>query len=183
MLILNTLLLALLLTLNLALPQTTLKPHATTAPDALKIETSYDAKEDKTTVRLAPTQISGENGKYHSLHMAPAFSYPGKEPRKPDIIDFELRSVVRGRLDTDLYVLFVIDGEKVFLSSSRWGLKRPVPGRVWRGERLVFRMPYETFQKIARARVFEIRFDGIKFPLGEEHLGVLRAFANRMELN
>jgi hypothetical protein len=70
----------------------------------LKIETSYDSIKDKTTVRLAPVQISGENGKYHSLHMSPSFSYPGKEARKPDIIDFELRSVVKGRLDTDLYV-------------------------------------------------------------------------------
>lgn len=149
----------------------------------LKIEASYDPIKDKTTVRLAPAQISGENGKYYSLHMSPAFSYPGKEPRKPDIIDFELRTVVKGRLDTDLYVLFVIDGEKVFLSSSRWAIKRPVPGRVWRGERLVFRMPYATFEKITGARVFEIRFDGVRFPLSEEHLGLLRAFANRMGSN
>jgi hypothetical protein len=149
----------------------------------LKIETSYDAIKNKTTVRLAPVQISGENGKYHSLHMSPAFSYPGNEPRKPEIINFELRSVVKGRLDTDLYVLFVIDGEKVFLSSGRWGIKRPVPGRVWMGERLVFRMPYETFEKVTRARTFEIRFDGVRFPLSEEHLGLLRAFANRMRSN
>jgi hypothetical protein len=149
----------------------------------LKIETSYDPIKDKTTVRLAPVQISGENGKYHSLHMSPAFSYPGKEPRKPDIIDFELRSVVKGRLDTDLYVLFVIDGEKVFLSSGRWSIKRPVPGRVWVGERLVFRMPYETFVKITQAKTFEIRFDGVRFPLSEEHLKLLRAFANRMGSN
>lgn len=173
-------LLPLLLTLNVALPQTSLKTQATTAPDALKLETSYDAKEDKTTVRLAPVQISGENGKYHSLHMLPAFSYSGKEARKPELINFELRSVVRGRLDTDLYVLFVIDGEKVFLSSSRWGIKRPVPGRVWRGERLVFRMPYETFVKITRAKTFEIRFDEVRFLLSEEHLAMLRSFGNRI---
>lgn len=149
----------------------------------LKVETSYDPIKDKTTVRLTPVQISGENGKYHSLNMSPAFSYPGKEPRKPDIIDFELRSVVKGRLDTDLYVLFVIDGEKVFLNSGRWGIKRPVPGRVWMGERLVFRMPYDTFEKITKAQAFEIRFDGVRFPLSEEHLGLLRAFANRMTSN
>lgn len=148
--------------------------------DGLKIEIFHDAKKDKTTVRLAPVQISGDNGKYHSLHMAPAFSYPGKEPRSPEIIDFELRSVVKGRLDTDLYVLFVIDGEKLFLSSNRWAIKRPVPGRLWTGERLVFRMPYETFEKTTRAKTFEIRFDGVRFPLSEEHLRMLRAFGNHM---
>ena len=68
----------------------------------LKIETSYDADKDTTTVRLRPVQISGENGKYRSLQMTPAFSYSGKERRTPEIIDFELRTVVKGRLDTDL---------------------------------------------------------------------------------
>jgi hypothetical protein len=77
-------------------------------------------------------------------------------------------------------VLFVIDGEKVFLSSSRAAIKRPVPGRVWLGERLLFRMPYETFVKITKARTFEIRFDGVRFSLSEDHLGKLRAFGNHM---
>jgi len=149
----------------------------------LKIDTSYDTSTDKTTVRLAPVQISGENGKYRSLHMSPAFTYRGKELRTPDIIDFELRTVIKGRLDTDLYVLFVIDGEKVFLSSNRWAIKRPVPGRVWMGERLVFRMPYETFVKITKAKTLELRFDEVKFSLSEEHLRILRAFAEHMQLS
>lgn len=147
----------------------------------LKIETSYDATKDKTTVRLASVQISGENGKYRSLQMAPAFSYRGKELRAPEIIDFELRTVVKGRLDTDLYVLFVIDGEKVFLSSNRSAIKSRVPGRVWVGERLVFRMPYETFLKITKAKTFEIRFDDVRFSLSEEHLRMLRAFGEHMQ--
>lgn len=146
-----------------------------------KIETSYDAGKDSTTIRLAPVQISEENGKYRSLQMAPAFSYHGKEARTPEIIDFELRTVVKGRLDTDLYVLFVIDGEKVFLSSNRWAIKRPVPGRVWVGERLVFRMPYETFMKITKARTFEIRFDEVRFSLNTEHLRMLRAFGEHTQ--
>ena len=146
-----------------------------------KIETSYDAVNDRTTVRLAPVQISGEKGKYRSLQMSPAFSYSGKEPRTPQIIDFELRTVVSGRLDTDLYVLFMIDGEKVFLSSNRSAIKRPVPGRVWLGERLVFRMPYETFVKITKARSLEIRFDDVKFSLSDEHLQLLREFGNHLQ--
>jgi len=150
------------------------------AAQSAQIETSYDSGKDKTTIRLAPVQISGENGKYRSLQMSPAFSYSGKEPRKPEIIDFELRTVVRGRLDTDLYVLFMIDGEKVFLSSNRSAIKRPVPGRVWLGERLVFRMPYETFVKITKARALEIRFDDVKFSLSDEHLQLLREFGNHI---
>ena len=147
----------------------------------LKIETSYDAGKDKTTVRLTPVQISGQNGKYHSLQMTPSFSYSGKELRAPEIIDFELRTVVKGRLDTDLYVLFVIDGEKVFLSSNRWAVKRPVRGRVWNGERLVFRMPYETFVKITKAKALEIRFDDVRFTVSGAHLRMLREFGNHMQ--
>ena len=148
----------------------------------LKIETSYDAVKDKTTVRLPPVLISGENGKYRSLHMAPAFSYSGKEPRLPEIIDFELRSVVKGRLDTDLYVVFVIDGKKVFLSSNRAAIKRPVPGRVWLGERLVFRMPYETFVKVTKAKALEIRFDDVRFAISDEHLRTLRSFGDHIRV-
>lgn len=149
-------------------------------PD-LKIETTYDPDKDESTVRLAPVQISGENGKYRSLHMSPAFSYRGKELRTPEIVDFELRTVVKGRLDPDLYVLFVIDSEQVFLSSNRWAIKRPVPGRVWVGERLVFRMPYETFVKITKAQALEIRFDDVRFALSKDHLRMLRAFGEHMQ--
>jgi len=112
--------------------------------------------------------------------MAPAFSYPGHEPRPPEIIDFDLRTVVKGRLKIDLYVLFIVDGEKIFLSSNRSGMKKGRLGRGWMGEHLVFRMPYETFLKITTAKSFEIRFDRITFPVGEEQLQALRELAQQI---
>ena len=148
--------------------------------DSAKTETTYDAEKDKTIIKLAPLQISGENGKYHSLRMSPSFSFPGRQVVTPSIIDFELQTVVSGRLRSDLYVVFMIDGEKVFLSSSRWAIKRPVPGRVWMGERLVFRMPYETFVKITKAKSFEIRFDAVTFSVGETQKQALRDFLTHM---
>jgi len=151
------------------------------ASQAAKIETSYDSSKDRTTVRLAPVQISGEQDKYHSLHMSPSFSFPGHQRVAPAIVDFELQSVVKGRLNTDLYVVFIIDGETVFLSSNRWAIKRPVPGRVWVGERLVFRMPYETFVKITDAEEFQIKFDRVKFSVSEKQKQALREFLNYMK--
>lgn len=139
-----------------------------------KIETNYDRSKDKTTVRLAPVQISGAKDKYHSLHMAPSFSYPGREARAPEVIDFELQTVVKGKLRVDLYVLFIVNDEKIFLSSSRWGLKKGNLGRGWMGEHLVFRMPYETFQKIIKADSFEISLDGINFPVDDDQRNALR---------
>lgn len=42
--------------------------RTTAAPQSARIEARYDPAKDRTTVRLAPVQISGANGKYHSLH-------------------------------------------------------------------------------------------------------------------
>jgi len=149
--------------------------------DAAKVETTYDAEKDKTIIRLAPMEISREQGKYVSLLMSPSFSSPGRQVVTPSIIDFELQTVVRGRLRTDLYVVFMINGEKVFLSSNRSAIKRPVPGRVWMGERLVFRMPYETFVRITKANSFEIKFDAVTFSVGETQKQALRDFLTYMK--
>ena len=151
------------------------------SPPTTKIETSYDSTKDRTTVKLSPVLISGDRDKYHSLHMSPSFSFPGKERGTPEIIDFELQTVVKGRLKTDLYVVFIIDGETVFLSSSRWGIKRPIPGRVWVGERLVFRMPYETFVKVTKARDLAIKFDAVEFSVGETQKQALRELLSYMQ--
>jgi len=147
-------------------------------PWSANVSGTYDAAKDETTVRLAPVKVSGGRGKYVSLHMSPSFKFPGRSLMEPEIIDFELQTVVRGRLSTDLYVVFIIDGETVFLSSNRWAVKRPVPGRVWRGERLVFRMPYKTYVRITNAETFAIKFDGVRFPVGKTQKEALRELLN-----
>ena len=151
-----------------------------TPDETLRFEITYDQVKDKTTMRLLPVKISGEKDKYYSLRMSPSFSYPGQKPATPSIIDFELQTVVKGRLRTDLYVVFIIDGETVFLSSSRWAVKRPIPGRVWMGERLVFRMPYETLMKIAEAKKLEIKMAAVRFEVGETEHQTIRDFAEKI---
>ena len=147
-----------------------------------RIETTYDSVKDRTTVRLALVQISGEKDKYHSLHMTPSFSFPGHKIQRPSKIDFELQTIVKARLlDSDLYVVFIVDGETIFLSSNRRAIMRPVPGRRWIGEQLIFNMPYETLVKITKARKFEIRFDGVRFEVGEPQVQTLREFASKMD--
>ena len=147
-------------------------------PWSAHVEGSYNAEKDETTVRLAPVKIFSGPGRYVSLHMSPSFKFPGRSLLEPSFIDFELQTVVRGRLRTDLYVVFIIDGETIHLSSNRWAIKRPVPGRIWMGERLVFRMPYETYVRVANAKTFEIKFDGVRFPVGETQKEALRELLN-----
>jgi hypothetical protein len=145
----------------------------------IKIDSSYDASKDRTTVRLAAVKISGEKNKYYSLHMSPSFSYGGHSFVRPEVIDFELRTVVKGRLSTDVYVIFVIDGEEIFLSSNRAGIERPIRGRRWKGERLVFRMPLEILQRLANAKRAFVKFDGIPFEFDDDHRRALKTFAAR----
>jgi hypothetical protein len=152
------------------------------SPDhSVKIDTTYDSVRDKTTVRLAPVKISGDKDKYHSLHMSPSFSYPGRQLRVPSTIDFELQTVVKGKLRVDLYVVFIVDGETIFLSSNRWGIKRPVAGRNWMGERLVFNMPYQTLLKMAAAKTVQIKMDAVMFELGEGPMQAIRDFAKHLQ--
>lgn len=145
---------------------------------APKVEGSYDAAKDETTIRLLPVKISNGQGKYVSIHMSPSFKFPGRSLVQPEVIDFELQTVGRGRLSTDLYVVFVIDGKTVHLSSNRWAIKRPVPGRVWMGERLVFRMPYAMYVKVTEAKTFAIKFDGVEFSVGKMQQEALAELLN-----
>ncbi|MGH9967957.1 MAG: hypothetical protein ACREBG_09030 [Pyrinomonadaceae bacterium] len=146
-------------------------------PQAAKIQSSFDPVKNVTTVRMAPVQISGEKDKYYSLHFAASFSYPGQTLRRPEVVDFELRSIVKARkLKIDLYVMFQVDGETIFLSSNRSAIKNAMPGRRWVGERLVFRMPYETLLKITQARKFAIKVDAVTFEVGEAQMDALRDF-------
>jgi hypothetical protein len=146
-----------------------------------KIARTYDSEKDKTTVRMSPVKISGDKDKYRSLHISPSFSYTGPQPQTPSTIDFELQTVVKGNLRKDLYVVFIVDGETIFLSSNRWGIKRPVAGRRWMGERLVFNMPYETLLKIAAAKSVEIKMGAVSFALGEEQMQAIRDFSKHIQ--
>ncbi|HKO59689.1 MAG TPA: hypothetical protein VJV03_00885 [Pyrinomonadaceae bacterium] len=151
------------------------------AQESGAIITAHDQGKNMTTVKVVPVKISGDKDKYHSLHISPAFSYPGHQPKLPEVIDFELLTVVKGKLRVDLYVVFVIDGESIFLSSNRWGIKRPVPGLRWMGERLVFRMPYQTFLKMAAAKTVAVKLDAVKFDFSEEPMQAIRDFAKHMQ--
>ncbi len=172
----NQLLLLSIIVFVLVVVPATAQPGDAAAAEE-RIETHYDAEKDQTTIRLTPVQIPISDSRYHSLHISPSFSYSGHTPARPKHIDFELQTVVKGRLRTDLYVVFVIEGQTVFLSSSRRAVKNPVRGRVWMGEQLIFRMPLETLLKMARAKDVAIKMDGVNFELREAQLRALQEFA------
>ncbi|MGH9881565.1 MAG: hypothetical protein ACRD6N_09045, partial [Pyrinomonadaceae bacterium] len=145
---------------------------ATSYAQSPQIETTYKA--GVTTVRMEPVKISGERDEYYSLHVAPSFKYDGKTPTAPEYIDFEIQTVVKSRrLNPDLYIIFAVDGETIFLSSNRWAVKNPVPGRRMIGERIAMRMPLGTFLKLANAKDAAIRMGGTIFRVNDEQKAAL----------
>jgi hypothetical protein len=142
------------------------------------IKSTHDPVRDLTTVRSQSVHLSGDKDQYHSLDFTLHYSHPGKEPRIPERINFDLVSVVKARkLNSDLYVVFVVNGKPIHYSSNRSAIRNPVPGRLWVGERMVFLIPYDEFLKLAAAEKLSIKLGGVEVPFSGEARDAVRAFA------
>ena len=146
--------------------------------DPLKgIDITFNEKTNVRTFRLRSIPISGPKDRYHSLAFSIYSVYPPGHAFPPDIINFELVSVVKARqLNTDLYVVFVVDGKEMHFSSNRSAIRRPVRGKPWIGEKMVFRIPWAEFIKWGGAKTFSVKLGGVKFDFDDE----MRAAIGRM---
>ncbi|HEU4767637.1 MAG TPA: hypothetical protein VFS77_09685 [Pyrinomonadaceae bacterium] len=145
---------------------------------------NYDPLKNKTTVTLAPTQISGPKDRYQSLSYSIYFSYPGSRWTLPKEVNFELVSVVNAQeLNSDLYVVFLIDGKEVHFSSNRSAIPKPVPEKPWIGERMVFMIPREQFMKMAGAQKLGVKLGGVSFEFDEAARASLRSFADTIRVS
>lgn len=130
-------------------------------------EAIYDRARNVTTVRLPQEQISGPKDQYHSLSYSISYSHPGppgQTTTRPKDVNFELVSVVKARkLNTDLYVVFLVDGKEIHFSSNRSAIPRPVRGKPWIGERMVFLVPLDDFLKMAEAKKLGVKLGGVVF--------------------
>jgi hypothetical protein len=149
------------------------------AAQQTRIDTRF--KDGVTTVSLEPLLISGEVGKYYSLHLVTSFKYPGERPAVPEYVDLQIQTIVKARrLNLDLYIVFIADGETIFLSSNRWAVKNPVPGKRMIGERIQMRVPLGTFMKIARAKEAAIKLDDVRMVIGEKQKAALLELTAKM---
>lgn len=143
-----------------------------------ELQTVYDAQQNVTTVRLPVTRLSGEKGRYHSLSFSIYYEYSGQTRTLPERVNFELRSVVKARrLNTDLYVVFLLDGKPVHFGSNRSAIPNPVRGRVWIGEKMVFVMTREEFLQVAAAEKLAVKLGGVTFEFSDELRDQVRAVA------
>ena len=142
-----------------------------------KVETFFDEPKNLTTVRLGPVRLGTEKERYHRLDFSLSYQYPGQSASIPERINFELVSVIKARrLNTDLYVVFLVDGKPIHFSSNRSAVRNPVPGRLWIGERMIFLIPCEDLRKIGGAQKLSIKMGNIQFDFGEEARETLRTF-------
>ena len=142
------------------------------------IETGYDQTKDVTTVRVPSIELSGPKDRYHSLSASIYYGYQGKTPTPPERVNFELISVVKARrLNHDLYVVFVVNGEPIHFSSNRSAIRNPVRGQPWIGEKMVFLIPREDFLKLAAAEKLAIKMGDVTFEANEELRVSLRVLA------
>jgi hypothetical protein len=104
-------------------------------------------------------------------------------PSPPQAVNFEIVSVVKARkLNPDLYVVFVVDGNEIHFSSNRSAIPKPASGKPWIGERMVFLIPYEEFKKVAAAKSLAVKLGGVSFDFDDEMQRSIRAIARHMAL-
>lgn len=177
----RTLRYTLLVVIGLSMPLCPVRSPAATnvQVQGSRINIHYDPDENQTTIKLVPFRIAENNDRYHSVHLSAFYTYSGRTKQRPEKVNVELVSIVKARkLNSDLYVVFVIDGKEVHFSSNRAGIPKPVPGRLWVGERMVFSIPAQDFQTLASAKNLAIKMGGVRLELTDEMLTSIRVFAD-----
>lgn len=145
------------------------------------IQITHNMDKDVVTARLVRFRISEEVDRYHTVDMSAAFTHSYKTKQTQPQVEVELFSIVKARkLNTDLYVVFVVDGREVHYGSNRSAVRNPVPGRLWIGERMVFSVPVEEFQKLAAAEKLAIKMGGVRFDLNDDARVSLKLFAEKI---
>ena len=138
------------------------------------IVSSYDPVKDVTSVRTVPQKLSGPKGRYASLTFSVSYAYAGKGAAHPKDLSLELVSVVKAReLNSDLYVVFVIDGDEIHFSSNRNAIPNPVRGKPWVGERMVFGLPREKYVKLVAAKKLSVKLGNLNFDFSRDQIALL----------
>ena len=151
--------------------------------DLSRLQTTHDRQKKETTIRVPSTTLSGPKDHYQSLTFSVYYSSLSMFPSPPQTVNFELVSVVKARkLNTDLYVVFVVDGKEIHFSSNRSAIARPVPGKPWIAERMVFLIPYDEFKKLAAAKTLAVKLGGVSFDFDADMQRSIKAIARHMAL-
>lgn len=160
--------------------QPSLKDQIKTFKNNKKFAVEYDRFKNLTDVTAGPFDVRGIN-----LELSASFTFEGeiqKEPIKSVWLIFDSRSL-NWQFLSNRELLAIIDQERVTLGEGERGSSvnssRGRYGRVTLHERLVFELPLETFQRLAKAKAVQLRVGPIEVSLKNEHL---KAFSDLLSL-
>jgi len=140
-------------------------------------ETSSEDNFTLTAMVKNPVRLAREKDRYHSLDFSLSAKWNPDSDKQPKEIEFTLISVVKAKkLNSDLYVVFVVDGKELHFGSNRSAIKRPVPGRTWIGERMVFQIPFDDYLKLVAAEKLALKMGDIVFDFDERARAEVRGF-------
>ena len=132
--------------------------------DLPQTEIITNAQTGTRIVRSKSIPVSAPKDPYQSLSFSISYATDNFPALPKMVVKFELVSVVKARrLNADLYVVFVIDGKEIHFSSNRSAIRRPIPGKPWIGERMVFRIPFEQFQNMTKAKTLSVKLGRVTF--------------------
>lgn len=141
-----------------------------------KFSAEYDKFTDQTLVSVGPFFIGNSKRRLRSateLYMSARFEFPGTNPNgtsKSFALVFRAHGVHWEFLERR-HLYAVIDGERLDLGEgSHDGDVR----RVGVSELLIFEVPAETFQKLANARLSDLKIGNFELTLKDEHSEAFR---------
>ncbi len=143
-----------------------------------KIDSEYDRFEDKTNVQLDFMQVTG--GKFEGILVNAAYQCLGDVLYcKPERVYLGVLVVLKGyKYDLPADLIVLADGERFSLGKMlNLGTVDMLPGWNIGGTSLLVGMPYETFQKIAKAKKVEMRLDSTEVEFQEAHRSAFKDFA------
>jgi hypothetical protein len=145
------------------------------------IQINHNLDKDVITARLVRFRVANDVDRYHTVDLSAEFVHSFKTKETRPKVDLEVFTVVKARrLNTDLYVVFVADDKEMHFGSNRSAIRNPVPGRLWMGERMVFSVPLEEFQKLAATEKLAIKMGGIRLDLNDDARLSLKLFAEKI---
>jgi hypothetical protein len=143
-----------------------------------QIESKYDRFEGKTNVQLDFMQVTG--GKFDGIYLNAAYQCLGDVLYcKPERVYLGVLIAIKDyRYDLPANLIVLADGEHFPLGKMlNLGTVDMLPGWKIGGTSLLIGMPYETFQKVAKAKKVEMRLDSTEVELQEAHRSAFKDFA------
>ena len=155
-------------------------PQIVTITRPGKIASYYNVANDKTNVVLGFSDVGGESG--CGLYISANASYPGKTVRSPTEVKLTIMRItpeekIKSAPLGDL--TFTVDGQVMNLGLMETASQQTIMDLRW--ETLQIPVPYESFVKIATAKIVEAKLGAAKFVLTDNNLNFMRQFASRLK--